>query len=196
MTETRGEPFTPAERAVMAARAEAERLRRERDAAERGLADVHPVLTAMKAERDAAVRSVAALFHAYIAITPGETVEGLEPKVQAEADALLGELMELEARHSDVLALTAPLVDENASLRTQLAETRARLADLARQATAAGPVLEAAIRLDDADSECIAHHVMYPNDEDGEIELMVEYRAARQALTAAVAALRAAREGK
>ena len=204
MTETRAEPFTPAERAVMAARAEAqaarleaERMRREIVGYWKGeVAHADERAATFKAERDAAVRSVAALFHAYIAITPGETVEGLEPKVQAQADELLGYLIELEARHSDVLALTAPLADENANLRAQLAETSARLADLARQATAAGPVLEAAIRLDDADSECIAHHVMYPNDEDGEIELMVEYRAARQALTAAVAALRAAREGK
>jgi len=83
-----------------------------------------------------------------------------------------------------------------AAARAEAAEWKARYEALARQATAAGPVLEAAIRLDDADSECIAHHVMYPNDEDGEIELMVEYRAARRALTAAVAALRAAREGR
>jgi len=192
--EARLESFTPAERAVMAARAEAERLRRERDAAERGLADVHPVLTAMKAERDAAVRSVAALFRAYIAITPGETVEGLEPKVQAEAERLLGELIELEARHSDVLALTAPLVDENANLRAQLAETSARLAAITRQATAAGPVLEAAEAETDAEDAWAA--AGYPEREIGTNGPLARMGDAGRARRRAVAALRAAREGK
>ena len=42
-------------------------------------------------ERDRAVAGVAALLHAYIGITPGATVDGLAPEVQAEAERLLEE---------------------------------------------------------------------------------------------------------
>lgn len=58
-------------------------------------------------ERDAAVRSVAALFHAYIAITPGETVEGLEPRVAAQADALLQELSDLQDHYAESIEQVA-----------------------------------------------------------------------------------------
>ncbi len=48
------------------------------------------------AERDAAVASVAALLDAYIGITPGATVAGLAPQVQADAERLLERLDAME----------------------------------------------------------------------------------------------------
>jgi len=181
MTETRAEPFTPAERAVMAARAEAAEWRARAERAEARVADKHAAWMTANAEANDYYTALRAMEARVVAFAGQLQAWDLNDA----ADELLKEIIGGTVKAPDYYALKA-----------QLAETSARLADLARQATAAGPVLEAAIRLDDADSECIAHHVMYPNDEDGEIELMVEYRAARQALTAAVAALRAAREGK
>ncbi len=50
----------------------------------------------LRAQRDTAVASVAALLDAYIAITPGATVAGLAPQVQADAERLLGRLDAME----------------------------------------------------------------------------------------------------
>lgn len=57
---------------------------------------------ALIAERDRAVASVAALLHAYIGITPGTTVDGLAPEVQAEAERLLEERLALEAERDEL----------------------------------------------------------------------------------------------
>ena len=59
-------------------------------------------LTRLRAERDRAVASVAALLHAYIGITPGATVGGLAPEVQAEAERLLEERLALESERDNL----------------------------------------------------------------------------------------------
>lgn len=70
-------------------------------------------------ERDRAVASAAALLHAYIGITPGATVDGLAPEVQAAAERLLEERLALEAERDD-------LRDECQALRAALASVGVR----------------------------------------------------------------------